>query len=257
MYYGSIGALLAIFAAAASPPPDCVVLLHGLARTERSMRPLADRLTYAGYQVLNIGYPSRTARFDDLVRHVRREIEPCASDFPSRVHFVTHSLGGIVLRAYLHDHRPENLGRVVMLAPPNHGSELADVLAGFPPFDALYGPVAAELGTDPASWPNRLGPADFELGIIAGNKSINPAGSWLIPGPDDGTVSVASARLEGMTDFLVLPVTHFFMMADKAVAAETLHFLRHGRFSHAPHQQISPGFQPYPARQPPAAEQAR
>lgn len=221
------------------------------------MEPLADHLSAAGYRVRNIGYPSRTAHFDDLVQHMRTEIEPCALDFAGKVHFVTHSLGGIVLRAYLQDHRPENLGRIVMLAPPNHGSELVDVLAGFPPFHAFYGPVAAELGTDPGSLPNRLGPADFELGIIAGNKSINPIGSWLIPGPDDGAVSVASARLEGMTDFLVLPVTHFFIMADKTVAAETLHFLRHGRFSHAPHQQTSPGFQPYPARQPPAAEQTR
>jgi pimeloyl-ACP methyl ester carboxylesterase len=191
------------------------------------------------------------------MKQVHRQIERCTSGFPGKVHFVTHSLGGIVLRAYLQDHRPENLGRVVMLAPPNHGSELADVLAGFPPFDVFYGPTAAGLGTDPASWPNRLGPADFELGIIAGNKSINPIGSWLIPGPDDGTVSMDSARLDGMTDFLVLPVTHFFIMTDKTVAAETLHFIRHGRFSHAPQRQTTPGFQPYPARQPPAAEHSR
>ncbi len=148
------------------------------------------------------------------------------------LHFVGHSLGGILIRAYLAEDSPDRVGRVVMLAPPNHGSELVDALGDSALFRWALGPSGQVLGTDRNSLPNRLPPPAVEVGVIAGTGSVNPIGSLVIPREDDGTVSVSSTRLEGMTDFLVVPSSHAFIMQSEKVAAQVVHFLRHGRFLH-------------------------
>ncbi len=167
-----------------------------------------------------------------MVSQLDRLLRDCCLEAP-KLHFVTHSLGGIVTRAYVAAHRPVNLGRVVMLAPPNHGSPLADVVAGSSVLRFLLGSTAARLGTDPASFPNALPPADFELGVIAGTTSRNLIGAALIDGASDGTVAVASTRLEGMTDFITVAEAHTFIMRSDEVAKQTLQFLSSGRFAHA------------------------
>ncbi len=148
------------------------------------------------------------------------------------LHFVGHSLGGILIRAYLAEDSPDRVGRVVMLAPPNHGSELVDALGDSALFRWALGPSGQVLGTDRNSLPNRLPPPVVEVGVIAGTSSVNPIGSLVIPEDDDGTVSVSSTRLEGMTDFLVVRSSHTFIMQSEEVAAQVVHFLRHGRFLH-------------------------
>jgi triacylglycerol esterase/lipase EstA (alpha/beta hydrolase family) len=214
---------------------DCVVLLHGLARSEASMVVLQEVLEFHGYHVINDGYPSEDAPIEDLVRYVGQAAARCPLDEPQ--HFVTHSLGGILVRAYLSEGHPPNLGRVVMLAPPNHGSEIVDrleetdllrrVLAWF------NGPAMAELGTDPASVPSRLPDrVDFDLGVIAGDIAINPLGPILINGPNDGTVSVASTRIDGMADHILINATHTMIMVNPIAMAEVLEFLREGAFDH-------------------------
>jgi pimeloyl-ACP methyl ester carboxylesterase len=210
--------------------PGTVILLHGLGRSVGSMTALERALAARGYSVRNVGYPSREADLEELVVHLDGEVKRCceAQDVP--VHFVTHSMGGILVRAFLAEHRPKNLGRVVMLAPPNGGSEWVDALRDSHLF-ALAGPAASELGTDAESAPTRLGPVDFELGVLIGNKSWNPLGSWLIPGDDDGTVAVDSARIEGMKDFRVVDESHTFIVRSPEVIAEVIHFLEHGEFS--------------------------
>ena len=135
------------------------------------------------------------------------------------------------MRQYLDSTKVEDLGRVVMLGPPNHGSEITDELKELWLYEALNGPAGMQLGTDSLSIPNQLGPAEFELGIIAGNKTFNPILSTMLPDPDDGKVSVESTRLEGMTDHLVMPVTHTFMMRDDDVIAQVIFFLRNGSFN--------------------------
>jgi len=221
---------------AAEPPdadsaPEVVILLHGLGRSDRAMRPLGDRLSKAGYGVQNISYPSTELPPDALDSYLHEKIQACCQQAP-RLNFVTHSLGGILVRAYLAEHATPNLGRVVMLAPPNHGSELVDLLGASAAFRWALGPTAEQLGTGPQSLPNRLPPPDFEVGVIAGTNSINPIGSLVVAGESDGTVSVESTRLDGLSDFITIPASHTFIMRSDAAALQVIEFLRHGRFEH-------------------------
>jgi triacylglycerol lipase len=199
------------------------------------MNRMATALAKAGYHVNNVGYPSRTASIEALSDEaIGRGLADPAMRACSRVHFVTHSLGGILVRSYYKRHEPGRLGRVVMLGPPNQGSEVVDRLRNWWLFRRLNGPAGGELGTDANSTPNQLGPVNFELGVIAGNRTINWINSWLINGPDDGKVSVERTRVEGMKELLTLPVTHPFLMNNKRVIEHTLRFLKHGEFNPKP-----------------------
>jgi triacylglycerol lipase len=224
-----------VLGCAALPPPaevpagEVVVLLHGYARTERAMRPLARRLEAQGYRVASVRYHSFDGAPEALVAELDAALAACCAQ-AARLHFVAHSLGGLVLRAYLAEHPEPRLGRVVMLGPPNRGSELADLAVRLRPIHRIIGPTALALGTDGASFPNTLGPPEFECGVVAGNRSLTPIGWWLIRDDDDGVVGVASTRLDGMADWIVLPTSHHSMLRSRAVAEQTVHFLANGRF---------------------------
>jgi pimeloyl-ACP methyl ester carboxylesterase len=215
-------------------PTECVVLLHGLVRTSASFNRMGDYLSEAGYQVENWSYPSRTQTIEQLsYDSVPVAAERCESRGGQRINFVTHSMGGILVRYYLAQEAIPNLGRVVMISPPNQGSELVDFWSGTPGYSALNGPAGFQLGTDENSIPLQLGVANFEVGVIAGNNTTNPLFSLLIPGEDDGKVSVEATKLGGMSDFIVVPEAHSLIMRDPEVMRQVVYFLNTGRFYRA------------------------
>jgi triacylglycerol lipase len=212
-----------------SQAAEHVILLHGLARTSHSMGKMEKALSAAGYKVSNISYPSRKYRVEDLAEIVKEKIL-AASNEEDTLHFVTHSMGGILVR-YIQKHDPlENLGKVVMLSPPNQGSEVVDKLGDWKLFQWINGPAGSQLGTEDGGMVKSLGAVDFELGILTGDRSINLILSLMIPGKDDGKVSVENAKIEGMDDFLVLHAAHPFIMKNKTAIRQTIHFLHSGQF---------------------------
>jgi pimeloyl-ACP methyl ester carboxylesterase len=210
---------------------ECVILLHGLVRSRRSMASAAEMFEAYGYQTVNFGYPSTKKNIEALAEeNLPAAIKQCQEHSPDQIHFVTHSMGGILLRYYLAREKPRNLGRVVMLSPPNQGSEVVDKLGNFPGFVKLNGPAGQQLGTDESSLPSSLGPVDYPVGVITGDRSINLILSMMIPGADDGKVSTERAKVSGMHDYLVAASSHPFIMKDRGVLRQTIHFLQNGAF---------------------------
>jgi triacylglycerol lipase len=212
-------------------PGDGVLLLHGLGRTARSLRRLADGLRATGYRVSALDYPTTRADIPALAQGLAPQIARLADEIPGRVHFVGHSLGGLVARTIIAGQRPTRLGRLVMLGPPNAGSEIVDRLAPWPLYGRLLGPAA--LALSPARVP-RFPQPDYEIGVIAGTRSIDPLGWLMLPRPNDGRVSVAATRIPGLADHLTLPVSHALMMHHPTVIRATARFLADGRFSEVP-----------------------
>lgn len=207
---------------------DCVILLHGLARTESSFIALEEVLEARGYDVVSPTYPSTRAPIETLVQMT---LPPAlAACGPQRVHFVTHSMGGILVRYAFRNGPPDNLGRVVMLGPPNQGSQLVDRLNDLAVFGWVNGPAGAQLGTGARSLPHNLPPVFYPVGVIAGSQSLNPFFSSMVDGPDDGKVGVAETRVAGMAAHLTLPVTHTFMMNNPTVMVQAIRFIETGRF---------------------------
>jgi triacylglycerol lipase len=206
-----------------------VVLLHGLGRSASNMTILKWRLQAKGYRVCNIDYQTRVDSIEAASDAVFASMDDCF-EHDGPIHFVTHSLGGLVLRSMLARHAVAGLGRAVMLAPPNAGSEIADWMRTLPWADAVMGKLAGQLGTGGDDLPRDLPAPKIDFGVIAGDRWINPAGPFLLPAPHDGTVSVASTRLAGMSDHLVVPHTHTFIMNSADVARQIDAFLRLGRF---------------------------
>ena len=212
---------------------ECVILLHGLWRTELSMKALEWKLSDDGYMVVNITYPSIFQSIEDLApAAINRGISECRESGAGPINFVTHSLGGILVREYLSEHELLELRRVVMLGPPNQGSEVADWVESNELLEMLAPQAVAQLSKGDESVPLKLGPVDFELGVIAGTVNRRAA----LPGipllPSDGTVTVAETRVDGMADFIMMPTSHSFMMWNSAVIYQVRHFLRNGVFDH-------------------------
>ena len=222
-----------VMAGGVASAAECVVLLHGLARTSSSLNVMQKALEEDGYLTANIDYPSREHEIAALATlAVGEGLASCREgEDVEKIHFVTHSLGGILVRQYLSTETVDELGRVVMLGPPNQGSDAVDDLDGLPGFDWLNGLAGHQLGKGEASVPLALGPVDFELGVIAGNRTIDPITSAVLDDPNDGKVSVEDTKIDGMDDFVVVEHSHAFMMRMRQPIELTLQFLRTGSFS--------------------------
>ena len=206
------------------------ILLHGLGRSGVSMRALSSALRKQGHATLAPTY-GLTMSLPASLDHLEPRIAAFHAAHPGPLNFVTHSLGGLIARAFLTRRRPDTLGRVVMLAPPNCGSQLADLVTKFGLDRVILGQVGGQLRTNRTPADERiLGPVDFDLGIIAGDKPYDPILPRLLPKPNDGKVTVAATKVDGMRDHIVLPVSHTLMVLDAEVIAQTLAYLQNGRF---------------------------
>jgi triacylglycerol lipase len=220
---------LLVVSATPAQSAECVVFLHGLARTSASMEKAAATFAESGYAIVNVSYPSRKFPIEELAPlAIDAGLEKCPAE--SVVHFVTHSLGGILVRYYLEQHEIANLGRVLMFAPPNKGSEVVDRLRHFPGFRAINGPAGDQLGTGVDSIPLMLGPVDYEVGVIAGTRTFNPILSQYLRNPDDGKISVENTKVAGMTDFLAVPHAHPFIMKSSDAIEQAFAFIQTGQF---------------------------
>jgi len=210
---------------------DGVVLLHGISRTSRSLRKMQTAIEAPGFATLNLGYASRRKALEQLAEDIHPAIERFAGDIEGSIHFVGHSMGGLLARAYLARYRPKRLGRVVMLGTPNGGSEIADRLKNFLPYRAWFGPAGQQLGTRrDAAIHAILPPANYPVGIIAGNRSVYPVSSAFLPRPNDGRVSVENTKLDGMADHIVIRASHPWLMRNSVAIEQTVAFLRDGKF---------------------------
>lgn len=219
--------------AAATSEPECVVLLHGIGMQGYVMKRLETALVAEGYRVVNISYPSRELPFEILAgEYLPAQLQANDVARAPRLNFVTHSMGSLLVRKLIQDSRPANLGRVVMIGPPNHGSAAADQAKQSTLLSEFMGENLARLGTGENSIVSTLGPADFEVGIVAGEVALNPAFGDVLAGKNDGAVTVESAKLEGMRDFIVVPFSHTVMLWRDEVIAQTIAFLRAGKFTH-------------------------
>ena len=211
---------------------DGVVLLHGISRTSRSFRKMQAAIEGCGFATLNLGYASRRKALEQLAEDIHPAIEGFAAGIEGSIHFVGHSMGGLLARAYLARYRPKRLGRVVMLGTPNSGSEIADRLKNVRAYRAWFGPAGQQLITRrDAALDAILPPVDYPVGIIAGNRSVYPISSAFLPKPHDGRVSVENTRLDGMMDHVVIAVSHPSLVRNRLALQQTIAFLRDGRFT--------------------------
>lgn len=228
----TVGVAMALSGAGAWASSDCVVLLHGLARTAKSMTKIEAALKARGLSVVNVDYPSRALPIESLSHlAVERGLVECRKGHPAQIHFVTHSLGGILVRYYLSTNPIPELGRVVMLGPPNQGSEVVDKFSDLPGYAIVNGPSGFQLGTGPDSVPLTLGPVTYPVGVIAGTESVNPILSTAFAEPNDGKVSVTRAQVEGMKDFILVDSSHPFLMRNPEAIRQTIEFLTDGKFA--------------------------
>lgn len=203
-----------------------VILVHGIVRSSKSFHKMASVLRDAGYYVIGFDYPSTRIEIPASAEYLHQVVE--SLEGIDEINFVVHSMGGLVVRAYLKEHADPRIKRMVMLATPNRGARMASLLEKNTLYRTLYGPAGQQLVDDPNGLIATLPTPDFEFAIIAGARGTEEGFNPLIPGDDDGTVSLESALLPGAADCLTVPAMHSFLMNHSEVIAATEHFLKTG-----------------------------
>lgn len=218
---------------AAAKRNETVILLHGILRSDRSMAKIAKLLKRQGYDVVNIHYPSRKYRIEKLIDLIHPEIVAAQKLQPEKIHMIGHSMGNLLIRAYINKYKPQKLGNVVMLAPPNHGSEVADFWMNIGLYKWIFGPAGQQLGTDQTDLLPILGEVDYTVGVIAADWNNDPISAFMLPKGNDGKVSIASTKLAQQTDHIVMHGTHSFLMYQQKVIDQAIYFLQNSQFQHA------------------------
>lgn len=209
---------------------EVVICLHGLWRSVWAMEPIANYLNKEGFTTVSVPYASFRYELEDIVESVRILVKPWL-DQGKKIHFVTHSLGGVVLKHLLEhamlDEEREKIGRVVMLAPPHQGSEIMDWLSNSPVRHVL-GPASDFLTSEKMSQHSQQFPADVEAAIIMGERSAIPFFRKLLDASNDGIVSVDKGHLLGIKEFKVVDADHTFIASEPDVLEMVSHFLSCG-----------------------------
>jgi triacylglycerol lipase len=203
---------------------EAVILLHGLGRTKNSMNKIENYFKKE-YDVYNIGYKSLKYPIEILVEKYLLETVNELNEKGQKINFITHSMGGILVRYLFKTYEIKNPGRVVMLAPPNKGSELANR------FYKIHGPACAQIMRSRNSFVNRLGEINFECGIIAGGRNYYFFLDRYFKGKkNDGIVSVDSTRIKGEKSFIELKNGHTMIMYSNEAIKKIEHFIKYGKF---------------------------
>jgi pimeloyl-ACP methyl ester carboxylesterase len=203
------------------------------------MEKIASFLMHSGFQILNLSYPSTKETIEDIVETIHPEILAFSQNV-TKVHFVGHSMGGLVIRAYLHRYFMTKVGRVVFLGTPNRGNELADFMHHWWLYKMLFGPAGQQLITGYKASKEPLVPINYELGIIAGYRRIGPPACWLTNESSDGIVSITSTKIDGMKDHIIISTGHIMLLFDREVWKQTLSFLKYGQFKHKKYRNFMP-----------------
>ncbi|MBN1482512.1 alpha/beta fold hydrolase [candidate division KSB1 bacterium] len=208
-----------------------VIILHGLRGKSTSFLMMEKALVAKGYNVCRVDYPSTQDTIERLAdTAIRTAIERCSGAGGDTLHFVAHSMGGILVRYYLQKFDVPQLGRVVLLCPPNRGIELIDTFAWCGAFRKYNGPAGMQLSAKKDGFVRSLLPSQSDVGVIMSTKSVNPVASAFIPGPDDGRVAIASARINDLKDFVLVNSNHHVIMKKEETIRQVISFLKNGSF---------------------------
>lgn len=209
---------------------EWVILIHGIGMNNMMMWKMAEHIETQGFHVKRIGYPSWQTQTQDILNIVNHQINTCCADLTQKIHFVGYSLGGLLVRNYLNQYRPAQLGNTVLIGTPNQGTEIADRLMESKLIKYLM-PITSDLGTSQTSLPNQLPPPNYPVGIIAGLFE-NDLNEPFLPGLDDGIVPISSTQLKNMQDFILIHTGHPMMFYNQTVSDQVIHFLKNGVFRH-------------------------
>lgn len=208
-----------------------VILIHGIIRSSKSFSKMADALKTEGYLVVGFDYPSTRLTMTSSAEYLEKTM--ASLEGIEEIDLVCHSMGGLLARTYLQNvgsGRDPRIHRMVMLGTPNHGAEMANLLKKNVAFQWTLGPAGQQLAQDPQGHIANLPTPSFEFGIIAGARGTESGWNPLIPGDDDGTVSLKSAQLSGAMDFMTVHSLHSFIIEDPEGIAAVVRFLQTGCF---------------------------
>jgi pimeloyl-ACP methyl ester carboxylesterase len=210
---------------------DYVVLLHGMAVNSLYMLRLEKALSKEGYQIINMDYPSRKSTISDISNMIFKKLNLINKESNLKVHFVGFSMGCLVIRELLGKNELPNVGNIVLIGPPNHGSQVSDFLVNNIFYKAFFGPAGQQLTTNFAK-NNPFPSLQHTFGIIAGNVCLDPFSYFILPKENDGKITVESTKLEGMKDHIIIPISHTLMVFSNEVIKQVIYFLKYSHFKH-------------------------